>query len=73
MLGTGVRNCLAVGLEEQGFYWLEKALEERSTTLGFYTAFLPKKYLDDPRYLNVMNQIKGWVPWSYDKPEKPTP
>ena len=60
--------CFVVGLEEQGFYWLEKALEERSTTLGFYTAFLPKKYLDDPRYLNVMNQIKGWVPWSYEKP-----
>ena len=59
--------CLVVGLEEQGFYWLGKALEERSTTLGFYTAFLPKTYLDDPRYLNVMNSIKGWVPWTYDK------
>jgi len=61
--------CLAVGLEEQGFYWLEKALEDRSTTLMMYAPFLPKKYLDDPRYLNVMNQIKGWVPWSYDKPK----
>ena len=59
--------CLVVGLEEQGFYWLEKAMEERSTTLGFYAPFLPKKYLEDPRYLNVMNQIKGWVPWSYNK------
>jgi len=65
--------CLAVGMEEQGFYWLEKAVEERSTTLIIFAPFLPKKHLDDPRYLNVMNQIKGWVPWSYDKPEKPTP
>ena len=60
-------------MEEQGFYWLEKAVEERSTTLIIFAPFLPKKHLDDPRYLNVMNQIKGWVPWSYDKPEKPTP
>jgi len=60
--------CLAVGLEEQGFYWLNKALEENSTTMVFFAPFLPKKYLNDPRYLNVMNQIKGWVPWSYDKP-----
>ena len=61
--------CLVVGLEEQGFYWLNKALEEQSTSLIFYSPFLPKKYLEDPRYLNLMNQIKGWVPWSYDKPE----
>jgi TolB-like protein len=59
--------CLVVGLEEQGFYWLNKALEENSTTMVFFAPFLPKKYLNDPRYLNVMNQIKGWVPWSYDK------
>ena len=65
--------CLAVGMEEQGFYLLEKALEERSTTLIIFAPFLPKKYLDDPRYLNVMNQINGWVPWSYDKPEKANP
>ena len=52
---------------------MEKAVEERSTTLIIFAPFLPKKHLDDPRYLNVMNQIKGWVPWSYDKPEKPTP
>jgi len=59
--------CLVVGLEEQGFYWLNKAMEENSTTMVFYAPFLPKKYRNDPRYLNVMNQIKGWVPWSYDK------
>jgi hypothetical protein len=59
--------CLAVGLEDQGFYWLNKALEENSTTMVFFAPFLPKKYLNDPRYLNVMNQIKGWVPWTYNK------
>ena len=24
--------------------------------------------LDDHRYLHVMKQVKGWVPWSYEKP-----
>ena len=57
--------CLVVGLEEQGFYWLNKALEENSTTLVFYAPFLPKKYLNDPRYIEVMNRINGRVIWSY--------
>ena len=28
--------CLVVGLEDQGFYWLQKAVDEKSTSLIFY-------------------------------------
>ena len=60
--------CFFLGMEEEGFYWLQKAYDERSPTLILFKPLLPKKHLDDPRYLHVMNQIKGWVPWSYEKP-----
>jgi TolB-like protein/Tfp pilus assembly protein PilF len=59
--------CFFLGMEKEGFYWLQKAYDERSPTLILFKPLLPKKYLDDPRYLNVMNPIKGWVPWTYDK------
>ena len=58
--------CFVVGLEEQGFYWLKKAFEENSTTLIFIAPFLPKKYIKDPRYLKLMNRIKGRKIWSYN-------
>ena len=60
--------CFFLGMEEEGFYWLQKAYDERSPTLILFKPLLQKKHLDDPRYLHVMNQIKGWVPWSYEKP-----
>jgi TolB-like protein len=62
--------CFVVGLEEQGFYWLNRAFEENSTTLVFIAPFLPKKYLKDPRYLEFMNRIKGRKIWSYTSNNK---
>ena len=62
--------CFVVGLEEQGFYWLNKAFEENSTTSVFIAPFLPKKYLKDPRYLEFMNRIKGRKIWSYTSNNK---
>ena len=61
--------CFFLGMEKEGFYWLDKAYEERSPTLILFKPLVPKKNLKDPKYLKVVNQIKGWVPWSYERDE----
>ena len=57
--------CFFLGMRDEGLYWLNKAYEERSSNIDHLKPFVPKKYLQDPDYLKIMNKIKGRVEWSY--------
>jgi len=54
-----------LNMDKEGLYWLNKAYQERSPTINLFKPTLPKKYLNDQRFLEIMSAIKGRVEWSY--------
>ena len=57
--------CFFLNMDKEGLYWLNKAYQERSPTINLFKPILPKKYLNDQRFLKIMSAIKGRVEWSY--------
>ncbi len=57
--------CFFLNMDKEGLYWLNKAYQERSPTINLFKPTLPKKYLNDQRFLKIMSTIKGRVEWSY--------